>query len=282
MAATIAQFEALALTALTSGDPVERPKAEAEISRIFNSIGVSDQLNLIHDVLKQSQSEYSIFVAAQQLNRILAASPPSVDSAVQTCKVLVDLLDERGSVMPDMAVRVIIHSFCGFVKQYWFESFYFRDCFTSLHRLSEDKEPARILLGLRIMTAFVGEFSTRRRLPLVRNRKVIVSFRDTSLLSILKSGISILKNLSQGNLAGAAPDVRFKLTEGALALVSESLFFDFSGISTGTTDDAVPIEVPASWQKVICPPDMPTATGVAGSPTDSKGMEGVWREGVLW
>lgn len=204
-------------------------------------------------LLDQSNSTYALMVASTSLNTLVAQhwNRFTVAHRVDMRNYLLHFLAQKGPQMEDYVVGSLVALVCRITKFGWFDD--------SAHREIADEVSKfltagtdHLLIGLRIYWQLVETIdipSTER--TLTQHRKTAISFRDTTMLRIFRSGLRTLSNLHGGATQGS-PAQLARVSQMALKVVTKCLNFDFIGTNPDeSSEDIGTIQVPTSWRPVI-------------------------------
>ncbi|KAF9101706.1 Exportin 7 [Mortierella sp. AM989] len=150
--------------------------------------------------------------------------------------------------LPPFILAAQAQLFSVITKLGWIENQEFRPLLDHIQVFFQQGVGHRIL-GIRILTAVTTEMNISGPRNVVKHRKSAVGFRDTQLLPIFQSALSMLQSVLQSQLAD--PDSE-KLKEAILLLMKSCLSFDFIGTSyEESSDDIGSVQVPAGWRVVF-------------------------------
>ena len=238
-----------------NGTPQEKQIAQAELNKLQTS---TDNIPICQQVLANSQNPYALVAASQALTSLITThwNNFTAEQRIQIRNYILDYLAQRGPSLKPFVIQYLVKLLCRITRLGWFD-----ESSSKHQQLAKDCKKflsatvPHCIIGLRILNELVTQMNIL--LPGVTmsiHRKHAVSFRDLSLLEIFKTSISMLQQISAGQVSATPDEIKF-MTNSALDLSINCLNFDFIGMrSDESTDDNDAIQVPIAWRPLFSDP----------------------------
>jgi len=205
-------------------------------------------------VLKESKNEGALTFAAGNLSSILTTyiNSFSPDDRVSIRQTILNILASLSFEMwNSMALQAINDCFCRLQKFCWFDS-----TIQGTNALVAEMLPfirhsvPHSIVGIKLLSSLVFEIS--HRLPstsAAKQRKISVLFRESTLLDILRLGLSHLQGVLTMQATNDLERHQFDvLLKQNLYLIHQVLHFDFIGTEPDESLDTISvIHVPNTW-----------------------------------
>ncbi|WIA44165.1 hypothetical protein OEZ86_010498 [Tetradesmus obliquus] len=241
--AQLPQIEAMCEQLYTAQTPDHRTQAEQMLRPFSQS---TEYIAHCKAILDNSRSPYAQLLASSSLLRLVTEHALSAQIRIEMKKYFMQYLDTHGPGMEAYVCTSVVQLLCRTVKLAWFDADAPRGIVDECKALMERGSPGHYLLALKVLTMLVSEINTATPgRTLTAHRKIAVSFRDLSLLSVFKVALVALRQLLDNR---AEP----RLKEQGLTLALACLSFDFVGTCLDdSAEDMSTIQVPSSWRGLI-------------------------------
>ncbi|WOG98164.1 hypothetical protein DCAR_0417505 [Daucus carota subsp. sativus] len=237
----LAQLESLCERLYKSQDSVERSHAENAL-RCFSVD--SNYILQCQYILENASTPYALMMASSSLLKQVTDHRLPLQLRLDIRNYVLSYLATRGPKLENFVIGALIHVLCRITKFGWLEDDNFREVVKeSMNFLSQ--EASHYIIGLKILNQLIAEmFQSNPVLSMTQQRRVVVSFREQSLLQIFRISLSSLSQLKT--------DVGSNLQKLALSLALKCLTFDFMGTSVDeSSEEFGSIQVPSAWKQVI-------------------------------
>uniref|UniRef100_A0A165YIR9 Importin N-terminal domain-containing protein n=1 Tax=Daucus carota subsp. sativus TaxID=79200 RepID=A0A165YIR9_DAUCS len=216
----LAQLESLCERLYKSQDSVERSHAENAL-RCFSVD--SNYILQCQYILENASTPYALMMASSSLLKQVTDHRLPLQLRLDIRNYVLSYLATRGPKLENFVIGALIHVLCRITKFGWLEDDNFREVVKESMNFLSQSNPV---------------------LSMTQQRRVVVSFREQSLLQIFRISLSSLSQLKT--------DVGSNLQKLALSLALKCLTFDFMGTSVDeSSEEFGSIQVPSAWKQVI-------------------------------
>ena len=245
------QVEDLCSALYTGTNSMLRTEAQQQLLTLQSTIDFIPQCQFILD---NSTNPYAQLVATSSLESLVTQFWINFtnEQKLDLRNHILRFLGNNANVLQDFVVGHLTKLTCRITKLGWFDSFEHRDIIEEIRKFLEASVDHSII-GLKLLNSLVDEMNTPTLgRSLTTHRKTAVSFRDQILLQIFEISITTLKNLQNRNREQYDAEKENKITNLALALVTNALSFDFIGTNPEeSAEDVGTVQVPSSWRVLL-------------------------------
>ncbi|KAL7747065.1 hypothetical protein RI367_007561 [Sorochytrium milnesiophthora] len=279
-AATINALEQACFRLYNAGTAAERSQADLALQRAFptfseNAAPVSPQTALSMQIpqlnftaskpidgigqtttlLRQCSSPYVQMYLTTHLKTLLVnhSAVLSAEDKEELKKFLLSYLRENVSAQP-FVISTIGQLLSIIIRVAWFESESVRNLVDDLNPLIMSQSAAEQTVKLQTLATIVYEMSTPSYsiLKMNKNRKAVISFRDTQLMRAFQIAAALLDHYHQTPPSPGHDQTDMRRTEAALLLLRNCLCFDFIGtMPDESSDDFGTLQVPGAWKSLF-------------------------------
>ncbi|XP_063684072.1 exportin-7-like isoform X3 [Bolinopsis microptera] len=252
----IGQLAAFCEQVYQSSSPNDRRQAENVLNEFMNS---SDALEKCIHVLKRAPSTFTLLWISSCLMRLLQRERLFVqtETKLEIRNLCLNYLANQPNEL--YVTQSLTRLLVKVVKLGWFESVneehVFRKTIDDVQLFLKRDVPS-CSVGVYILSCLIDEINESSTIrSLVRQRKIVSSFRDESLKSLFTLGLTSVKQLSVS--AVNSNQESSKLMENVLQLLLACLTFDFIGTAPEeSTDDTGTLQIPTAWRPAFISNDL--------------------------
>ncbi|KAE9413928.1 hypothetical protein Angca_009159, partial [Angiostrongylus cantonensis] len=205
-----------------STDPATRTRAERNLAELVDSPQCLRRCMLL---LEQGDFPYGPVVASNTLMKLLNSKTGIlVDQKLELSRYILNLLGSRSSTFPPFIVSSLCQLFARITKQEW--------TYTDSNDVHVFHAPISEMVSTIDLQAGMESVN--------KHRKGIALFRDTHILEIFETSISLLDAISQKELSS----LQMPFVLAVLDLCLNTLLFDFIGsLSDETSEDNYTVQI---------------------------------------
>lgn len=244
----LAQFELLA-KAIFASETSPRDRAQANQALVgFTESG--SYIQTCEMILERSKEPYALLLAATSLKKLMTTywNKFSKEQTVEIRNYLLNKIGNCCTEFPVFVTTALVQVLVRITKLGWEKDAAHREICTQVSKFLE-YTPQHCRVGLQILSELVNEMNTQYSgQTYTVHRKLAVSFRDQSLLSVFRSTLDMLKRLK------ATPETEetSKLVIESLKVAMQCLNFDYIGTNADdSSEDGGVMQVPSSWRTLM-------------------------------
>uniref|UniRef100_A0A0K0D9C8 Importin N-terminal domain-containing protein n=1 Tax=Angiostrongylus cantonensis TaxID=6313 RepID=A0A0K0D9C8_ANGCA len=235
-----------------STDPATRTRAERNLAELVDSPQCLRRCMLL---LEQGDFPYGPVVASNTLMKLLNSKTGIlVDQKLELSRYILNLLGSRSSTFPPFIVSSLCQLFARITKQEWTytdsnDVHVFHAPISEMVSTIDLNGGSQSMLALQLLSTLLTDFNSQAGMESVnKHRKGIALFRDTHILEIFETSISLLDAISQKELSS----LQMPFVLAVLDLCLNTLLFDFIGsLSDETSEDNYTVQVPTIWRNAF-------------------------------
>eukprot|EP00927_Polykrikos_kofoidii_P043595 TRINITY_DN37677_c0_g1_i1.p1 TRINITY_DN37677_c0_g1~~TRINITY_DN37677_c0_g1_i1.p1 ORF type:complete len:1104 (+),score=161.54 TRINITY_DN37677_c0_g1_i1:42-3314(+) len=245
----LVQLEGLCNSLYNARSEAERAQAHQTLLPLVQNPQCIPQLQY---VLAHTANQHALIFSSVALSKLITSNWATV-SDVQKSEMtdfLVDYLAKNG---PDlyhnahMTVSPLVRLLCRVIKLAWLDGPQFQNVTERIGPFFRSSS-VHFIIGIVMYTDLTADMQPALGPTMARHRRTGLSFRDTALLEIFKTGIQSLQQLANGQINVTDKGEERRLLKHVLQLVCNCLSFDFMGtVPDDSTDDQSTVMVPLSW-----------------------------------